>query len=141
MTIEPLAGSPDAQIAELAAQHIEQLVRALLVGRKIDGVRFVDQLLAIVRQVGEIHCCAAGDQGLRFELPSRKPFEVALDGSRGKLRMLCARLAVLCQENGHDCTVYGGEGTIRREFESNSVSWSVLWYNTPDRHEFTIQAN
>jgi hypothetical protein len=114
-----------------ARQRIEQLVRERLVGRRIEGITFVEELLAIADQVGEVRCSPVADQGLRFELRGSDPFEVDLDANRSKLRMLCARLAVLCQESGHDFMLYGGEGTIRQ-------TTKVRWTNTPGKHEFII---
>jgi hypothetical protein len=58
--------------------------------------------------------------------------------------MLCARLAVLCQESGNDFMPYGGEGSIRRTNAANgnageSVAWKAWWTNRPGNSEFTIQ--
>jgi hypothetical protein len=79
----------------------------------------------------------SGDSGLRFEFGQQETCEVELDGCRGKLRMLCARLSVLCGE-----APYGGEGSIcvhpnngNGDAESH---WMVRFKNTPDEHEFTV---
>jgi len=95
------------------------------------------------------------------------PFDVELDTAKGKLRMMCARLGVLCHESGDpDVSLYGGEGIIKKEAPmaspnnlaqsagSNSPSstgitlarppirheWRVRFKNTPDAQEFTIVA-
>jgi hypothetical protein len=136
--------------AEDVAQRIVRLVQAQLAGRRIEGVAFVDELLAIAEQEGEVRCSPAEDHGLRFEVRGREPFEVDLDANRGKLRMLCARLAVLCQESGSDFMPYGGEGKIRRvnKLDSTdgamspcSITVKANWTNTPGKHEFVIQAD
>ena len=129
---------------------------------------FVDELLELAGQVGEIQCTMAGVEGLRFLIPSQPPpFEVELDTAKGKLRMMCARLGVLCHESGDpDVSLYGGEGIIKKEAPmrspnnlaqsagSNSPSstgitlarppilheWRVRFKNTPDAQEFTIVA-
>jgi len=147
----PLADSTRPQSVDFARQQIERLVSELLVGKTIDGITFVEELLAIAREVGEVHCSPAENHGLRFELCGGGPFEIVVDGNRGKLRMLCARLAVLCQESGHDFMPYGGEGILRRSVNVDSasgaseqvpvsVSWKVRWDTTPGHHEFTIQS-
>jgi hypothetical protein len=139
----------DRHLGELARQQIERLVRERLAGRKIDAVTFVEELLALATQVGEVSCSPVAERGLRFELPGCGPFEVDLDGNRGKLRMLCARLAVLCQESGGEFMLYGGEGTIRRTAKVESIekepepmryhlSWHARWMNTPGKHEFAV---
>jgi hypothetical protein len=148
---QPSLSVKPPQPVESARQQIERLVPERLAGRRIDAVRFVEELLAIVTQVGELWCGPAGDQGLRFEIRGHDPFEVGLDANRSKLRMLCARLAVLCQdENGSDSMLYGGEGTIRRTFKAGAfdeepsnpiryhLAWKARWSNTPDKHEFAI---
>jgi hypothetical protein len=133
-----------------AEEQIQRLVSERLVGREVDGVTFVDELLVIAQQVGEVRCSPATDHGLRFQLGDRAPFEVDLDRHRGKLRMLCARLAVLCHESGDECKLYGGEGTIRKtrildrsesadQSDPRSLSWKARWSNTPERQEFTLQ--
>jgi hypothetical protein len=145
--------------------QIGDLVRNKLAGRKIDPLGFVDELLEIADQVGEIHCTLAGDHGLRFWIPSQAPpFDVQLDAALGKLRMLCARLGVLCHESGdQEVSLYGGEGIIRKEVpvelpdhlgsssgpgllaQSTSLAappiskqWRVRFKNTPGEQEFTI---
>jgi hypothetical protein len=147
----PLASSKPPHSVDRARQQIERLVHERLAGRKIDGISFVEELLDIASEMGEVRCSPAADHGLRFELCGSAPFEVGLDGNRGKLRMLCARLAVLCQESGQEFMPYGGEGTIRRtrkadltdgasEHIPNAGTWQVRWANTPGQHEFTIQS-
>src|SRR5947209_6502845 len=98
--------------------QIEDLVRSKLVGRVIDGVGFIDELLNLATREGEIHCTFANNEALRFTLPGQQlVFEVPLDRARGKLRMMCARLGVLCNESrGQDVSLYGGEGVIEREW-------------------------
>jgi hypothetical protein len=145
--------------------QIQDLVRNKLLGRKIDGLGFVDELLELADQVGEIQCIFAGEQGLRFLIPSQPPpFEIELDAARAKLRMLCARLGVLCRESGdQDVSLYGGEGIIQKEMPEKlpdngrrsesglrsatgislaappiSKVWRVRFKNTPSEQEFTI---
>src|SRR5438552_139889 len=99
MSLQPiLEATKGTRPTDYARQQIEEFVRQLLVGRKIDAITFVEELLALTLQVGEIHCKPVEDRALCFELAGSDSFEVDLDVNRGKLRMLCARLAVLCHE-------------------------------------------
>ncbi len=147
----PRTDSKSPPSVDFARQQIERLVHERLAGRKIDGITFIEELLALAPVVGEVRCSPAADSGLRFELGGGAPFEVHVDGNRGKLRMLCARLAVLCQESGQELMPYGGEGAIRRlkktdltdgasERTPTAGTWQVRWNNTPGQHEFTIQS-
>jgi hypothetical protein len=117
---------------------IQTEVRAHLAGRPVDVVGMVRLLLDAARDAGEICCRLSPDgAGLRFEFPQSTLVEdVSLDRARAKLRMMCARLAVLCREHGApDVSPYGGEG----EVESGGGVWHVRFVNTPSQHEFTIR--
>lgn len=129
--------------------QIERLVQQRLLGRKIDVVAFVEELLAISTQVGEITCRRVEDRGLHFEITGGQSFDVDVDANVGKLRMCCASLAVLCGENGHELMPYGGEGTVQRTAKVELVKnkseqlrchllWRARWMNTPGEHWFTI---
>lgn len=98
----------ESRIRELARAHITE-------NRMFDGVGFIDQLLLVASEVGEIKCTLAGQRELRFQLSDQPPWEVELDRAKSKLRMLCARLAKLCQDSGGEFIVYGGEAIIRKE--------------------------
>lgn len=120
--------------------HIRDLVQAKLVGRTIDVVGFVDEILALAAESGAIRCCLASESALRFELGD-EVCEVELDSCRGKLRMLCARLAVLCNETeGAAVSPYGGKGAIRTPSHNGSGlrQCAVRFENTPADHGFSI---
>lgn len=126
-----------------AAEQIRELIQSHLVGRKIDVVGFLDALMTLSRATGEIQCSLADEGALRFELRGHEACVVPLDACRSKLRMLCARLGVLCNER-HDAAVspYGGAGTIASQpsngTDGGMPTWTVRFKNTPDEHEFTI---
>ena len=110
-----------------AEAGIRELVRVNLLGdHHIDCVRFIDELLLVVADVGEIKCSLADDRRLRFETPQAPAWEVEIERARGKLRMLCARLGVLCQESETlEGTLYGGEGVIKKAAGLNGSSMAV----------------
>ncbi|MFO0970493.1 MAG: hypothetical protein U0793_33530 [Gemmataceae bacterium] len=123
---------------------VEELALAKLSGRKIDVAGFVDELLDLVADLGEVRCSVAGSDFLRFDLPNGASCEVPLDACRGKLRMLCARMAALCNESGSSVSPYGGQGIVKRAgtngtaFSQRSNEWKVIFMNTPDDHHFAI---
>ncbi len=123
------------------------LVRDLLRGKKFDGVLFVDRFLVLAAAAGQIHCAPAGDDRLRFTIADGPPFDVELDRARSKLRMICARLAVLSRVGADLPLFYGGEGriTVDRNSESgngaNSADRTLLnvrFSNRPGDVEFTL---
>jgi hypothetical protein len=129
--------------------RIRELVLSKLAGRKIDVVGFVDELLNLTRELGSIQCSLPAEGRLRFELPDSEACEVEIDAARGKLRMLCARLSVLFEENGAaGNSPYGGEGVIQRTAPIPSANgtgsltrpgqWTVHFENTAAKQEFTI---
>lgn len=77
-------------------EKIADLVVPKLGGRKIDVVGFIDALLEFVSDDREIRCSFT-DAALRFETGNHESCDVKLQGSRGKLRMLCARISPRCQ--------------------------------------------
>ncbi len=95
-------------------KQIEQLARSKLLGNRVDPVGFVDEILALASREGGIRCTFAANDALRFTISKEADFEVPVDRARGKLRMMCARLAKLCQENGQEFLPYGGEGIIEK---------------------------
>src|SRR5262245_45847142 len=102
--------------------QIETLARSKLLGNRVDPVGFVDELLLLARGEGEIQCKCANDDALRFVLSSAQAvFDVPGDDARGKLRMMCARLAKLCEENGQEFLPYGGEGLIEKVVPCSAV--------------------
>lgn len=106
------------------ANRIRELVQVnLSVNPKVDVVRFMDQLLLVASEVGEIRCTLANEGELRFQLPNQPAWQVELERARAKLRMLCARLGVLCHESGDlEVSLYGGEGVIKKGAPDNSGS-------------------
>lgn len=122
-----------------------------LAGRRVEVVWFVDQVLNLTQEVKEIHCFPLTRDCLRFEIPDHSPCDVPLARGKCLLRMMCARLSVLCTESGFlEGSLYGGAGVIETEFISISqeghtpgrqrMAWKVRFENTMHRQEFTIQA-
>jgi hypothetical protein len=148
----------DNTIRELVETHLSD-------NHKVEGVQFIDQLLALTSEVAEIKCTLADGRMLRFQTQDRLICEVPLDRAKTKLRMLCARLGVLCNETGNqDVSLYGGEGMIKKEVLTElsktvarasgpspnlatgislapppaAKEWRVRFKNTPSEQEFTI---
>ena len=112
---------------------ILDVVQQKLSGRFGDIVNVVEMLLQLAQQAGEIHCTPAPNDHIRFEVRGQGTFEIEALAAKSRVRTMCARLAVLCQESGHEFLPYGGEGTIRN-------TWKARWTNTTDKQEFTLVA-
>jgi len=120
-----------------APARFRELVASKLSGRKLDLVGFVDSLLELVREAGEVHCGLAAENCLRVAVGGQT-CEVELPAARAKLRMVCARLSVLCNEANKQVDFpYGGEGTIAAS-DSSTDRWKLVFKNTPGEHEFGI---
>jgi hypothetical protein len=128
----------------------QELVQQKLLGTRADVVGFVDDLLLLASQVGQIHCVFIEDRRLlRLEIPGEEPWEVSMALAKGRLRSACARLGVPSIKSGHDVSLYGGEGVIVKPAVSSlangpanrkNATWHVRFKNTPDAQEFTITA-
>lgn len=124
--------------------QIESLIGGKLAGNEINPAGVIDELLALAGREGEIHCTCVNNQALRFTvLNPPVVFEVPLARAQGILRMMCARLGVLCEERGSlEGTLYGGEGAIPIPLDAvaNRAAkyWRVRFMNTPGEHFFMI---
>jgi hypothetical protein len=118
---------------------IQELVEAKLAGNCIDSAGFIEQMFQVASEVGKVQCTLACDSGLRFEFPGQPACDVGLDAARGKLRMLCARLGVICNEqSGKEVSLYGGDAVFYYGPREQG-QWKVCFHNTPAQHEFTIE--
>lgn len=142
----------ESRLRELVAAHLSD-------NHTVDGIQFIDHLLSLTFEVGEIECSLADEGKLRFRIPTQPVCEVELERAKAKLRLLCARLGVLCHESGDpDVSLYGGQGRIKKEMsvptsatdialaprlgaltQSRSPEWRVRFKNTSSEQEFTIQ--
>jgi hypothetical protein len=125
--------------------ELPQLIQTQLVGKKVDLVAVVDQLLGMAHAAGELRCQLASDEAIRFEFRGEEPVDIPVDLAKGKLRAMCARLGWLCHESGQtDISLYGDEGTFRRNLPSDetangsSFSWRLKFMNTPGEQYFII---
>ncbi len=120
-----------------AAERFRELAESKLRGRKIDVVGFVDRMLELVREAGQVHCGMEEESALRVAIGG-EALTLELDAARGKLRMMCARLSVLCEEAANRADFpYGGEGTIRVP-NYPADRWGLTFINTPEKQEFAI---
>lgn len=152
-----------------AESRIRKLVQTYLAdNHKVDGVGFVEEILLLTLEVGEVKCALTSDRMLRFQLPNQPTWEVMVERAKSKLRLVCARLAVLCNESHREVSPYGGEGVIEKAMPAAcrvganvltadkneraesledsrdwllypSSGWIVCFKNTPSEQEFSIR--
>src|SRR5579883_3328735 len=61
-------------------------------------------------------------------------------GCRSILRMICARLGVICKEHTTtDISPYGAKAVLNYDVQDQK-RWSISFTNTPERQEFLIEA-
>lgn len=129
--------------------------RYLADARAPDITGFVDQLFHVAAETGTVACVFNGDKRLRFFV---RPAQVRVMGlaptpvqaqptciveheaARSVLRMICARLGVICKEHtATDISPYGDKAVMEYDVQDHR-RWSVSFTNTPDRQEFLIEA-
>ncbi len=130
--------------------------RCLADVRAPDITGFVDQLFHVAADTGTVACVFnTGDKRLRFFV---RPMQISVMGlatrqvqapptciveheaARTVLRMICARLGVICKERtAKDISPYGGQAIVDYAIQDQK-RWSVSFTNTPDRQEFLIEA-
>jgi hypothetical protein len=97
-----------------AERRIRELVQANVIdNHHVDIVRFIDQLFPVVAEAGTIRCWQPSAGKLCFQIGDQPAWEVELGRAHSKLRMMCARLAVICREKtGLDLNFYGDEAFV-----------------------------
>jgi hypothetical protein len=138
----------EAAIKELSDRYLAD-------ARAPDITGFVDQLFHVAAETGTVACEFNGDKRLRFFVrPTQnrvtglapRPAQaqptciVEHDAARTVLRMICARLGVLCKERtATDVSPYGDKAVMDYDVEDQK-RWSISFTNTSDRQEFFIEA-
>lgn len=138
----------ETTIQELSATHLAD-------ARAPDIPGFVDQLFHVAADTGSLACVFDGQTRLRFFVRPRPahmvglaPSPVALqaacvvehEAAQSILRMICARLGVICKERSQtDISFYGDRVAIEYPIPYRR-QWSVSFTNTPERQEFLLEA-
>ncbi len=116
---------------------------------------FVDQLFHVAAESGSLACILDGENRLRFfvrpapgSMMGLAPRPASLQAAcvvehaaaRTLLRMMCARLGVICKERAPtDISLYGDKAVIEYSIPYRR-HWSVSFTNTPNRQEFLLEA-
>ena len=122
--------------------------------RAPDITGFVDQLFHVAADTGAVACVYDGEKRLRFcvrptrirmmALPTPAQLQVACivehEAARSVLRMICARLGVICKERtATDISPYGDKAVMEYDV-ADHPRWKISFTNTPERQEFLIEA-
>ena len=112
---------------------------------------FVDQLFHVAAETGAVAGAFDGDTKLRFFVRRSQagtvasarvnaPCIVEHPAARAVLRMICARLGVVCKERTQtEISPYGAKAEIEHDIHDHR-RWSVSFTNTPQNQEFLIEA-
>lgn len=123
--------------------------------RAPDITGFVDQLFSVAAETGTVACVFDGGKRLQFFVrptetramgvaprPDQAPTTciVEHEAARRVLRMICARLGVICKERTTtDISPYGDKAVLDFDVQDQK-RWSISFTNTPERQEFLIEA-
>ncbi|HZV06732.1 MAG TPA: hypothetical protein VE999_16745 [Gemmataceae bacterium] len=123
--------------------------------RSPDITGFVDQLFSVAAETGTVACVFDGGKRLQFFVrptetrvmgaasrPAQTPTTciVEREAARSILRMICARLGVICKEHTTtDISPYGAKAVLNYDVQDQK-RWSISFTNTPERQEFLIEA-
>ena len=128
----------------------------LLDAREPDIVRFVDQLFHLAAENGNLAGVLDGDKSFRLVVRPPRPGRrmglapapaksqaaciVEHEAARSVLRMICARLGVLCKERtATEISLYGDKAVMDYDVPEHR-RWSVSFTNTPQHQEFLLEA-
>ena len=100
---------------------------------------FVDALFPIASRLGTLQCSCLHEKCLRFCDQDTVLCDVMTARARDKLRMICARLGVVCRERtGADLSLYGDHAEFVDPL--SLIKWKVEFENTMHRQEFRLSA-
>jgi hypothetical protein len=150
------ADNEEDRYAMIFETKIKELSDHYLADARVPDITgFVDQLFQVAAETGTVACVFDGDKKLRFFArpprirmmglaPAAVPLPAACivehEAARSVLRMICARLGVLCKERtATDISPYGDKAVMEYDVQDHR-RWSVSFTNTPDRQEFLIEA-
>ncbi len=121
---------------------LEDLAARYLTGSQgVDPVEFIAQLLARLEELGSVSCSLAGEEGLRFQIRQAPALDIAMPRARQKLRLLCARLAVVASERAEQpVNPYGGDAYFACGAGTDSkTACKLAFSNTPGLQRFQLE--
>ena len=100
----------------------------------------VDFVLAQLEALENISCALLDEGQIRFYTRSQLLCDVHISNARAKLRMMCARLAAMCNDQGQEISPYGGQAEFMYEISPGKFVWAKLYTaNTPDDQKFILE--
>ena len=101
----------------------------------LDG--FIERLFALAAEL-ECITCRYAEERIRIDSKDRVLHEMAFPRSKSALRMVCARLAVLCKEwSNENVNPYGDHLSVHVPSEKHA--FVVTFENTPAQQSITIE--
>ncbi len=128
---------------ETCEKAVERLVETDLADdHSVKVVSFIDGVLVLASELGHLNCQQAVDRRILFRTRGQLLAGMELTKAKGKLRMLCARLATVCRErSGKPVSPYGDETDLEYEISPQQrIHLKVRFVNTADHQEFDIEA-
>jgi hypothetical protein len=110
-----------------------------MTGTEIDVPRFVDELLAVLQQVRTVAGRLVGDDAIEI-MAGATAATLRTDAPRSKLRMTCARLAVVFRgESPHPPALYGDHLTQQVDTRGGRVLAELEMKNTAAEAWFVLR--
>jgi hypothetical protein len=121
-------------VSELVATFLGDETQPNIVG-------FVEQLFPLASEWNRLRMSLGGPDHLKVQLGECEPVAVPLPRAKGKLRSMCARVAVICAEQrGGPPPLYGGDAHLTWPLpNAGTMSCRVSFKNTPDEQWLTIE--
>ncbi len=126
-------------IAITLESRIRELIdRTIADNHRPNVVQFASELLLLIPEAGVMRCWQIDSCKLGFQIGNQPAWEIELGRARTKLRMLCARLGVICMERtGKDINIYGDEALLETDIphdqqpqtECRTAKWHIRFKN------------
>jgi hypothetical protein len=109
-----------------------------LTGRLLSAVEAVREVMELAAEIGHVRVgCRDDGEALTVRYGRDPEVEVALSRARGKLRSMCANLAVRSARPGEQPILYGGVAYLP-PLQEGQPGYTLKMMNTPDEHWFDL---
>jgi hypothetical protein len=117
-------------LAEIVARH--------LTGRSLSAVEAVREVMDLAAELGHVRVgCRADGEALTVRHGRDPELEVKLPRARGKLRSMCASLAVRAGRPGESPILYGGVAFLP-PLRDGQPGYTLKMMNTMGEHWFDL---
>jgi hypothetical protein len=122
----------------VARDRLATIVGRHLTGRRLTAVEAVREVMELAAEIGHVRVgCRPDGEALTVRHGFDPELTVDLARARGKLRSMCANLAVRAERPGEPPIIFGGVAYLP-PLRDGLPGYTLKMMNTPDEHWFDL---